>query len=527
MGFVEENIRDLKRFDEIVRILADYQLGIVLDYLDLKHRVPYTKRFGMSDDEPEPDRLRQALEDLGPTFIKFGQLMAQRPDIVPQRYINQLENLEDNVKEFENQKAMDIVREEVGDFEDVFDSIEEEPIGSASIAQVYRATLSSGEDVVVKVRRPGIKEKAETDLDIMKAVSGRAENLSKVLSNMRIHNLVQEFGEWFKDEMDFEKEARNAKTIKRNMSDVDNVKVPKVYEQHSTGKVLVMEYVDGVKCTEDEKLKQLDVDMAEITHTGIEMGLKQVIRDGMFHADPHPSNFFIDEEGRIILIDFGMVGKLTKKSRRRLGLLILHIENEDVESAVDVITDMSYVSEDADLEKFKQDVERITLELRNSRAKDNSLSKTILDMAVKASDRGVYLPMNLVLTGKALVTLEGILLTVNPEARLTKEYREQVEQVLKNQYSLKDISKSLSINLLQNKDLITNAPSKINKMLETQSQEKTEVQVETSDHHEDILTASLVLSGAFLIAQALPAYSLKIVGTLFILAAAVLFSKKI
>jgi ubiquinone biosynthesis protein len=179
--------------------------------------------------------------------------------------------------------------------------------------------LSSGEDVVVKVRRPGIKEKAETDLDIMKAVSGRAENLSKVLSNMRIHNLVQEFGEWFKDEMDFEKEARNAKTIKRNMSDVDNVKVPKVYEQHSTEKVLVMEYVDGVKCTEDEKLKQLDVDMAEITHTGIEMGLKQVIRDGMFHADPHPSNFFIDEEGRIILIDFGMVGKLTKKSRRRLG----------------------------------------------------------------------------------------------------------------------------------------------------------------------------------------------------------------
>lgn len=527
MGFVESNIKDVKRFDEIVRVLASHQLGIFLDYVDLKHRIPYTKRFNMREKEPEPERLREALEELGPTFVKFGQLMAQRPDIIPARYINRLEDLEDNVQEFDTQEAKRIVKEDISDFEERFADFGDEPIGSASIAQVYRAELESGDEVVVKVRRPGIVEKAETDLEIMKSLSSRAESISTTLNNMRIHNLVQEFGKWFEDEMDFEKEARNAQTIKDNMSDMDRVKIPEVYDEISTSRVLIMEYVDGVKCTDEEKMKNLDLDVAEITHTGIKMGLNQVIRDGIFHADPHPSNFFVDADGCIVLIDFGMVGKLTKKARRRLGLLILHIENEDVDAAVDVVTDMSYVADDADLEKFRQDIEGIVLELRNSRAKDNSLSRTILEMAMKASDRGVYLPMNLVLTGKALVTLEGILLTINPEARLTKEYRDQVEELLRNQYSVGDVAKSFGINLLQNKDLLTDAPSKINGMLEGRSQEKTEVSVETSDSHEDILTASLVVSGAFLISQALPAQPLKIIGTLFILAAAVLFSKKL
>lgn len=527
MGVIDREIKDVKRFDEIVRTIADQELGIILDRLDLKHRLPFSKRFRTREKEPKPERLRKTLEELGPTFVKFGQIMAQRPDIVPQRYIDELEKLEDHVQEFETAQARRIIEEEVGEIDKIFSEFGDKPLAAASIAQVYKAKLNSGDEVIVKVRRPDIEEKVETDLEIMEFLAKRAEKHSSALENVRLLKLVEEFDKWVTDEMNFEKEARNAEIIQSNMSDMEKIKIPDVYSQLSTRKVLIMEYVEGVKCTEEQKLKELDIDISEVTRTGIRMGLNQVIRDGIFHADPHPSNFFIDGEGNLILIDFGMVGKLTKKTRRKLGLLFLHIGNEDVDSAVDVITDIGRVADDADVEGFKEDVEEMILMLRNSKVKDNTLSRTMLDIVVNASSKGVYLPTNLVLTGKALVTLEGILLTVNPEARLTTEYQNQIEEILKQQYSPKEMGKSFMIDLLQNKDMVAKAPSKINNLLEKEEKGTTEVHVETSEDHEDILTAGLVLGGAFLLAQVLPTSSLQIVGTVFLLAAAVLFSKKI
>jgi len=527
MGIVDKEIRDVKRFDEIVRTIADQELGIILDRLDLKHRLPFSKRFSTREKEPKPERLRDTLEELGPTFIKFGQIMAQRPDIVPQRYIEELESLEDHVQEFETAEARRIIEEEVGEIDEIFQEFGEEPIAAASIAQVYKAQLNSGDEVIVKVRRPDIEDRIKTDLDILEFLAKRGEKHSTALENVRLTKLVEEFDKWITDELNFEKEARNAEIIQENMSDMEKVKIPDIYSQLSTRKVLVMEYVDGIKCTNEEKLQELDIDISDTTRTGIRMGLNQVIRDGIFHADPHPSNFFIDEQGRIILIDFGMVGKLTKETRRKLGLLFLHIGNEEVESAVEVITEMGYVADEADLDGFKEDVEEMILMLRNSRVKDNTLSSTMLEIVVSAASKGVYLPTNLVLTGKALVTLEGILLTVNPEARLTTEYQNQIEEILKNQYSPKDIGKSFMIDLLQNKDLVSKAPSKLNDVLQKQENSGTEVKVETSDEHEDIVTAGLILGGAFLLSQVLPSQSLQIIGTVFLLAAAVLFSKKV
>lgn len=529
MGVVDREVKDMKRFDEIVRTLADQELGVLLDRLDLKHRLPFVKRFSKArEKEPKPERLRKTLEQLGPTFIKFGQIMAQRPDIVPERYIEELEKLEDSVPPFDTEKARKIIEEEIGEIDKIFAEFGNEPMAAASIAQVYKAQLNSGDEVVVKVRRPGIEEQVARDLDIMEFIARRAENRLDFLKHVRFRDLVEEFDKWINEEMDLEKEARNAEIIQGNMEDQEKVKIPDTYSDFTTKKVLVMEYVEGVKCTETEKLEELDIDVSEMTRNGIKMGLNQVIRDGFFHADPHPSNFFIDEEGRIILIDFGMTGKLTKKTRRKLGLLFLHIANEDVESAVDVMTDIGRVSDDADIEGFKEDVEEMVLMLRNSKVKDHSLTKTAFQMVVRASRKGIYLPTNLVLTGKTLVTIEGILLTINPEARITDEYRDEVERILKKQNSPEELGKSLMIDVIQNRDLFTKMPSKINDKLSNDSGNgKTEVNVETSDDHEDIVTAGLILAAAFLLSQVLPTRSLQILGVVFLLAAAVLFSKKL
>jgi ubiquinone biosynthesis protein len=530
MGVVESEIEDVKRFDEIVRVLAEQELGIVLDRLDLKHRLPFAERFtSPRDKEPKPERLRETLERLGPTFVKFGQIMAQRPDIVPERYIEELEKLEDSVTGFPPEESRRIIEQEIGEIDEVFSEFQDEPIAAASIAQVHRATLGSGDEVIVKVRRPGIEEDVGTDLEILEFLAKRAENHSQAFKDVRLLKLVEEFDKWINEEMNFEKEARNAEIIQGNMEDQEGVKIPDIYNEFTTRKVLVMERVDGIKCTEDEKLKELDIDISEVTRRGIRMGLNQVIRDGFFHADPHPSNFFIDDDGTIILIDFGMVGKLTKKTREKLGLLFLHIANEDVEAAVDVITDIGRVQDGADIEGFKEDVEESVLMLRNSKIKELSLTKSAFNLIVEAASKGIYLPTNLILTGKTLVTIEGILLTVNPDAQVTEDYKEEVERILKEQNSPEEMGKSFMIDLLQNKELVTKAPTKINDKLEsTGGAGTTKVEVEdTSDHHEDILTAGLILAATFLLSQVLPSNSLKILGVLFLIAAAILFSKRI
>jgi ubiquinone biosynthesis protein len=527
MGRIDREVSDLKRMDEIIRTIADQEMGVVLDWLDLKHRLPFSKRFSTRDKKPKPERLRDTLEELGPTFVKFGQIMAQRPDVVPERYREELEGLEDSVSPFDPEESKRIIEEDLGSVEEVFEEFERTPMAAASIAQVHEAKLKSGDEVIVKVRRPGIKEKVNRDLDILEFLAKRAENVSSTMKQVRFEKLVEEFDKWITGEMDLEKEGRNAEILRSNMEGEERVKIPDVYSQYTTERVLVMEKVTGVKCTEEEKLEELDIDVADITRTGIRMGLKQVIRDGFFHADPHPSNFFIDEDGNIILIDFGMVGKLTKKTREQLGVLFLHIANEDVDSAVDVIENIGRVSDDADIEAFKEDVEEMILMLRNSKVKDNTLTKTMLSMIVKASRRGVYLPTNLVLTGKALVTIEGILLTVNPEAQLTTEYRDQVEDILKEQNSFKDLGKSFMIDFYQNKDILTKAPSKISEALENEER-STEVSVEQdTDHREEIVISGLLLAGTFLFAQTLSSDSLKILGAVFLTLALVMFGKKI
>ncbi|WP_414837462.1 ABC1 kinase family protein [Candidatus Nanosalina sp. VS9-1] len=512
MGRVENEVSDIKRLDEIIHIMADQELGIVLDKLDLTHRLPFTKRFTSDrQKKPKPERLRETFEELGPTFVKLGQIMAQRPDIVPRRYIEELEGLEDSVSPFDSEEAVDIVEEEIGPLDDNFDEFDEEPMAAASIAQVHSATLPDGEDVVVKVRRPGIKEKVHRDLDIIEFLAKRAENVSSRLSGMQLVDLVKEFDKWIREEMDLQQEGRNADIIRQNMSDNDRVKIPEVYSQYTTEKVLVMEEVGGVKCTDTEALEDLNIDTAELTRRGIKMGLNQVIRDGFFHADPHPSNFFIGEDGSIILIDFGMVGKLTKSTRERLGVLLLHISNEDVDSAFEVIKELGHVAPDADTDAFKQDIEELVLTLRNARVKDQSMTSTLFKMIVKASRRGVYLPTNLVLTGKTLVTIEGILLTINPEAQLTDDYRDQVEDILKKENSPKELGKTFMIDFYQNKELLTKAPSKIAKLLEDQEQKNVQVQQHSEDH-EEILITGLILSAVFLFAQTMPSNTLQLIG---------------
>jgi len=495
---IEEKLNNLRRLDEITRILAKEEAGFVLDILNLEKRLPIYKRIKIDRTrKPTPKRLRETIEELGPAFIKFGQILAQRPDIVPAAYISELEKLQDSVPVFSEDIAFEIIEEEIGT--EKFQYIKKEPIAAASIAQVHKAKLNSGEDVIIKIRRPGIKEDVTTDLQIIKFLAHQMNDHFKKAKQAQIQKVVGEFAEWTKEELDFRKEQKNAEIFRENLSDEEHIRAPKTYKELTTEKIMVMEYVEGVKCTEQEKLKDLDIENEKIAKTIMRGVLKQSIRDGFFHADPHPSNFLIEEDGNLVYLDFGMMGKITKKNRDLLGLLLLHSINEDVDGGVETVKKMAYVEEDADLEQLKQSIENKLVKINHSTLRETQISRELLDLSIEASSLGVHMPSSMTLVGKSMITMEGIGLTIYPEFEFEKEYRELTEELLKENNNPEKLAKTLAIDLIQNKDLITKFPSKLNNKLEPSNQEIKviqEPQYQFNGKH--ILSATLILSATIL-----------------------------
>jgi len=491
---LEEKIDDIRRLDEITRILAKQEAGFILDYLNLEKRLPFHERIGLErQKKPSPERLREAIEELGPTFVKFGQILAHRPDLVPIEYTKELEKLEDSVPSFSPDKALQIIDEEIGT--ENFQHIQKEPMAAASISQVHKAKLETGEEVIIKVRRPGIKETIRTDLEIIEILAKQLEKRFKKAKQAQIQKVVQEFSNWTKDELDFEKEQKNADLFRENLSDEEKIRAPKTYPDLTTEKVLVMERVKGYKCTNQEEIKNLDTDNEEVARTIIRGVLKQSIRDGFFHADPHSSNFLIEEDGTIVYLDFGMMGKITKRNRNLLGLLLLHSVNEDAESGVETVKKMAYVEEDANLEALKQEIENKMARINHSTLKETQISKEILDLAVVASQQGVHMPSSMTLMGKSLLTMEGIGLTVYPEFELGEEYKELTEELLIETNKPENMFKELAIDLIQNQDLLTKLPTKLNNKLEPSKQEiKIVEEPEYQFNGRHVIAATLLLS---------------------------------
>lgn len=506
MRRLERDIDDVKRFEEILQILFEEGFGLFLSKVNLLSHVPLMKRVSQPKKRvPPPERVRKTFERLGPTFIKFGQMLAQRPDIVPQEYVEELEKLEDDVPAFDSDVARQIVKEEIGPINEVFQHFGTEPIAAASIAQVHKATLKNGDEVVVKIRRPGIKKEMEEDLDILLFLAKRGEKHFSRLRRMRIQAYVREFANWTHDELDLEKEGRNARIMADNLQDESRVKIPHIYTEHTTEQVLVMEYVDGVKCNNVEALKELEISGKDIAETAIRAGIKQTIRDGFFHADPHPSNFLVNEDGELIFLDFGMMGKFSLTTRRNLGLLFLHAANEDIDAAVDTVKRMAVLEPDADLEGLKEDIEESLLLLRNSTLEEHSVTKALLEIAIRASQRGVHMPPSLAIMGKSMLTMEGIGLTIYPDFRLTDEFAKIVRHILWEMNDPRQMFKTLMIDMIENRDLLVRMPSQISNVLDNMNRGSTTIIDSTSKNAgTTLLIGALILSATLIFLQVLP-----------------------
>ncbi|MCK5019509.1 MAG: AarF/ABC1/UbiB kinase family protein, partial [Candidatus Peribacteraceae bacterium] len=321
------SLSKLKRSRQIATILVKYGLDCFIDRSKMGFLIKIRKRPKDYQTITVPERLRLALDELGPTFVKFGQILSTRPDLLPPVFIEELEKLQDRVAPFDSIQAKKIVEQELGKpLDQLFKQFESKPIAAASLSQVHKATLLNGKTVAVKIQRPKIKEIIELDLDISIDLAGLLEH--------RLHNgwvyhpklIVKEFKRAIEKEINFKNEAHNYEKFRINFKDIDYIKVPKVYWEMTTSKVLVMEFIDGVKINEITHKKHKDIfELEKVAKHGAESVLKQILEDGFFHADPHPGNLLIMPGGVLGVLDYGIVGRLEPSDRYNLGRLFVNV----------------------------------------------------------------------------------------------------------------------------------------------------------------------------------------------------------
>ena len=309
--------QNLRRYRQIGEILLRHGFGYLIQQADLIHILPPFRRIQSYKAQDSSlslaTRIRLVFEELGPTFIKFGQILSTRPDLIPPDIIKELEKLQSDVQPVEFLKIQKQIEGELKcSLDQVFDYFEPQPLAAASIGQVHRGRLRDGTEVVVKVQRPNVRQVITADLEILYSLA-RSVNERLAKNNIDVIGMVSEFSRVLQKELDYTKEARNIERFRYNFRNVENVKVPEVYWSFTTEKILTMEFLDGHKLSEIATLKQSKMDIAKIGNIAAHAFMKQVFEDGFFHADPHPGNLLVLKDGRLGIIDFGMMGRIDEK----------------------------------------------------------------------------------------------------------------------------------------------------------------------------------------------------------------------
>ncbi|HMD14201.1 MAG TPA: AarF/ABC1/UbiB kinase family protein [Bacteroidota bacterium] len=361
-----------------------------------------------------------AFAELGPSFIKLGQLLSSRPDLITVAFADELKKLQDDVPPFPASVAKQIIEAEFKrPLENIFSMFDENPVAAASIAQVHRATLIGGSDVIVKVQRPGISEQIESDINILFTIS---RLLDKYVSETRFFNptgIVDEFSRTIRKELDFVEEGRNCSRFKRNFEQKPDIYIPKIYNQYVTGKALVMERVDGIRIDQIEEIDRMGFDRRKLAETGVNAFFKQILEDGFFHADPHPGNIIVTPSGTIAFVDFGIVGRVTDEMKETMANTFLALMRKDFDGLIDQYMALGMIPEHTDIEifrrEFKADLVDFMEPLYDLTLQELDLA-LYLDMVTHlAIKHNLKMPSDLLLINKAMLILENIGRQLDPD----------------------------------------------------------------------------------------------------------------
>ncbi len=409
------------------------------------------------------ERVRMSFEELGPTFVKLGQLLATRPDLLPENFIEEFKNLHDRVQEEPFTNIHEVIESELGAINQIFSHVEEKPLGAASIAQVHRATLINGESVVIKVQRPGIVETINGDLGVLYLL---AELLEKYIPESRAYSplaIVDEFFRTLQLETNFVVEANNVRRFQDNFSDTLEIKIPQIFMDLNTEKVMVLEFFSGTSLNQ-MKEKDWDIydgDRDQLLATVIRNFMEMVFRDGLFHGDMHAGNLFVLPGSQIGLIDFGVVGRLNIKTQKAIANMLVAISSEDYDRLAYEYVELAPFSEKVDLDLLARDLRGIIAPYYGLTLKNFNMGRLLLDTAVATSKYGLVLPSELLLFFRSLMSLESVGHLIKKDFDFLALALDFAGEMVKHRYDKEKMGKEFSMLIRESTSLLYSLPRQL------------------------------------------------------------------
>lgn len=422
---IGRRLRHINRYRDIAMALTRHGFGFVVEEMDIFHLLSIPERMGWTsaktDRKTVGERIRLVIEELGPTFVKLGQIASTRSDLIPSSVLKELEKLQDNVLPFSFHEVRAIAEAELGiELEQAFTSFDTEPVAAASIGQVHIGTLHSGERVAVKIQRPGIDYTVRTDLAILQNLAVLAEARFEWAKRFQLRNMIDSFGKSLIEELDYTIEARNTETLYKQTLPHTRIRIPRIYGEYSSKKLMTMEYLDGTKLNQPELLRARGYDPKSIAEKLMQAVLQQIFIDGFFHADPHPGNLMVLPGEIIAFLDFGMVGRLTPEMKQHFAGLIIALMRQSTSGVIKAVLRMGLVTEQVDMQLLRRDVDLLRDKYVGVPLSDVSLGEAVNDLFDVAYRHHIRIPTDFILVGKTLITIEGLVEQLDPDISIMR-----------------------------------------------------------------------------------------------------------
>ena len=468
----------LKRYKDITMLFLKY------GQLDM------TSKFGRQDAVNEESgngsqtakELPNDLERLGPTFVKLGQLLSSRPDLLPPTYLKALARLQDRVKPFPFQDVEFTVESELGTkINKAFSYFESEPIAAASLGQVHRAALHDGRPVAVKVQRPNVARQIDEDFSALEEVAKFLQRHTKIGQRYQLLSILDEFEKTLAHELDYRREAANMTSLAKSLAKFERVKIPLPVPDYTTHKLLTMEYIEGMKITELSPLARLDLQGGALVEELFQAYLQQILVDGMFHADPHPGNILLTPDRRIVLLDLGMVGHTSPAMQENLLKLLLAISEGESDHAAEIAVGISSPSLDFQEQDFRRQIGQLVTEQQNATISEMDVGNVILEVGRAAAKTGLFVPIELSLLGKTLLQLDEVGRILDPEFDPNESVRRNASQILNQRLKSTITEGKIFSSLLETKQFVGALPSRLNKILDALGNAELNVNVKPSE----------------------------------------------
>ena len=433
-------------------------------------------------DYKNPEELAEDLKNMGPTYIKLGQLLSTRPDLIPEPYMKALEALQDDVEEIPYSEVQKIVEEEIGQrISKAFESFEVQPLASASIGQVHLAILRSGKKVAVKIQRPGVRKNFTEDLDTLKELTDLAVKHSKTAKKYAVDEILDELRFILLNELDYVKEAENLIALGENTKKYPKIVIPQPVEGYSTSKILTMDYIDGQKITSISPISRIETNYKPLVDELVAAYLKQIIFDGFAHADPHPGNVHLTTDNKIALMDLGMVAKFGPDLREHILKLLIAISKYNGEETANVLLKMSEYDKNADLVGFRKEINRLVLDSQNKTAKDLQTGRLLIQMNKVAAEKSIKLPVELNILGKILMNMDQIVAVLTPDYDLQRAIERNVEKLMQKKMLQELKPDNFFAQALEAKKITEKLPERLNTITEKLANNEFEIKIDAID----------------------------------------------